>query len=128
MTNSTLSGHPRPTGGVELWAWVFMRVSGVLLLVLALGHLVLMHLIHSVDTINYLFVVQRLAKPFWRVYDWLLLSLALVHGMNGARTLADDYLRNLFWRRLVVRFLYMSGTLLFLLGTWVLVGFQGPPS
>ena len=36
---SVIGGRERPTGGFELYAWLFMRVSGVLLLFLALGHL-----------------------------------------------------------------------------------------
>ena len=31
-------------GGAELWWWLFMRISGLVLLFLALGHLIVMHL------------------------------------------------------------------------------------
>ena len=34
----------RPLGGFELWAWLFMRISGLLLLILAVGHVLIMHL------------------------------------------------------------------------------------
>ena len=44
---SSAGGRPRPTGGLELYAWLFMRVSGIALLLLALGHLAIMHLINS---------------------------------------------------------------------------------
>src|SRR5262245_39903591 len=88
---SPSGGRVAPSGGVELFAWIFMRVSGLLLLFLALGHLAVMHLINNVDNIDYAFVAARFATPFWRTYDWLMLVLALLHGLNGLRVIIDDY-------------------------------------
>ena len=44
--------RPRPQGGLELYAWLFMRISGVVLLFLALGHLAIMHLINNIEVVN----------------------------------------------------------------------------
>src|SRR3989442_209838 len=53
-------GRPAPTDSpFELYAWLFMRISGVLLLLLAVGHLCIMHLFNHIDTINYEFVAGR---------------------------------------------------------------------
>ena len=60
MTDSTSGHHERPSGGVELVAWLFMRFSGVLLLFLALGHLFIMHVINSIHEIDYDFVAAIL--------------------------------------------------------------------
>ena len=49
----------RPESLLEVYSWIFMRVSGVVLVVLALGHLAIMHLINNVDIIDYDFVAQR---------------------------------------------------------------------
>lgn len=100
-------------------AWLFMRVSGLLLVLLALGHLVIMHLINSVDTIDFDFVVERMQSPGWRMYDWLLLTLALFHGMNGLRYVVDDYLRPSGWRVLVKVFMYLVTAMCFIAGTYV---------
>lgn len=116
-------GHPRPSGGIELYAWLFMRLSGILLLVLALGHFFIMHLFNSVYTIDYNFVAARYLKLFWRGYDLTMLWLAMIHGINGARMLADDYLRPPV-RGWVVKGLYLVGILFLALGTWVIVSFQ----
>jgi len=121
---SAAGGRPRPLGGLELYAWLFMRVSGVLLLLLALGHLVIMHLIHSVDEINFVFVAGRWANPLWRLYDWLLLLLALVHGFNGVRVIVDDYVRAPGLRLLSLVGVY-GLTLFFLVaGSLVILTFQ----
>ena len=81
-------------GGGEFWWWLFMRVSGLLLLVLALGHLVIMHLFETgAERIDFGFVATRWESPFWRTWDWMLLMLALVHGVNGLRNITLDYVK-----------------------------------
>ena len=85
-------GRERPVGGAELWWWLFMRISGLVLLFLALGHLVVMHLMGTgAERINFGFVAVRWQSPFWRTWDWMLLILALVHGINGLRNITLDY-------------------------------------
>lgn len=84
----------------ELWSWYFFRVSGVLLLFLAFGHMAIMHVVNSVDHIDYHFVLQRWQTVGWRIYDWLLLFLALTHGQNGLRIIIDDYVHRPGWRTL----------------------------
>ena len=113
----------RPTAGVELYAWIFMRISGVLLLVLALGHLFIMHVFNNVHGIDYNFVVGRYARLFWRGYDLAMLWLAMIHGLNGARMLLDDYLRPPL-RVWAVRLLVLAGVAFLLVGTWAIDAFQ----
>lgn len=116
--------RPRPAGGGELYWWFFMRVSGVLLLLLALGHLATMHLINDVTAVSYDFVARRYATPFWRTYDLLLLWLALLHGLNGVRIIIDDYVRPRGWRVLSLSALYTVGFLFLVLGSMVILTFQ----
>ncbi|MBI2845631.1 MAG: succinate dehydrogenase [Chloroflexi bacterium] len=93
-------GRPRPVGNTfELYAWIFMRLSGLALLFLALGHLFIMHLLgdetgFGVDRVTYEFVLGRWTGDlglFWRLWDGSLLYLAMLHGLNGLRTVIDDY-------------------------------------
>ena len=115
--------HLRPSGGFELWTWVFMRVSGVLLLFLAVGHFLLMHVINPVETISYAFVAKRFSFFFWRAYDLLMLWLAMLHGINGVRILVDDYVHSPRWHRLWYAGLGIVGGSFLILGTWVIAGF-----
>ena len=43
--------------------------------------------------VNFGFVAVRWQSPFWRTWDWMLLTLALVHGINGLRNITLDYVR-----------------------------------
>ncbi len=116
--------RPRPESGLELYAWLFMRVSGVVLLFMALIHLAIMHLINNVDVINYQFVAQRYATPFWRTYDVVMLWLALIHGTNGMRIVLVDYVRPRGWRAVSLASLYVVGFVFLALGSLVILTFQ----
>lgn len=119
------TSRPRAvSGNFELYSWFFMRVSGVLLLFLALGHLVVMHIINTVDDISYAFVAARWASPFWRVYDLLLLWLALLHGLNGLRVVLDDYVSRPGWRVFSLAGLWVVAILFLAIGSLVIFTFQ----
>lgn len=61
----------------EKFAWLFMRFSGVVLVFLAIGHLFIMLMWdNGVYRLDFNFVAQRWASPFWQTWDLLLLWLA----------------------------------------------------
>jgi succinate dehydrogenase membrane anchor subunit len=115
----------RPVGGAELWWWLFMRISGLVLLFLALGHLVVMHLMGTgAERINFGFVATRWQSPFWRTWDWMLLMLALVHGINGLRNITLDYVTRAGWRFAITMCFLLIGFVLMVLGTVIVVTFD----
>jgi succinate dehydrogenase / fumarate reductase membrane anchor subunit len=122
------SGPPRSRRSrpnTELWAWLFMRVSGVVLVVLVLGHLFIMNLLDGgVQRINWAFVAGRWASPFWQVWDLLMLWLAMLHGANGLRTVINDYTRRDGTRLLLKVVLYTATTITIALGTLVIFTFD----
>ena len=121
------SGYgPRPmgAGGIETFSWYFFRISGVALIFLALIHLLLNHVTTDVSCTSYQLVAGRYTNPFWRLYDWLLLTLALLHGMNGLRVVIDDYVRSRSWRLALQSTLGLLTLTFFLLGTITLITFQ----
>lgn len=119
------AGRDRPTGGFELWAWLFMRVSGLLLLVLAVGHVLIMHVVdEGVGRVDFGFVATRWQYPFWRTWDWAMLVLALTHGINGLRTIILDYVRPPGIRLAANMLFYVIGFMLFVLGTVVVFTFD----
>lgn len=112
----------------EMWGWLYMRFSGVLLVVLIFGHLLVnLFLGDGVKAIDFAFVAGKLADPFWIVYDMLLLWLALIHGANGMRTIVNDYAHGRL--RIVLLVLLAGATVtLLVLGSLVLTTFDPCPA
>ena len=120
-----IRGRERPAGGFELWSWLFMRISGLVLLFLAVGHVLIMHVWDDgVNRVNFGFVAARWQSPFWRTWDWALLVLALLHGINGLRIIVQDYVKQVGVRLAVNMLFYVVGFFLFVLGTVVVFTFD----
>jgi succinate dehydrogenase / fumarate reductase membrane anchor subunit len=129
MTTETIeaprsAARSRRSTNWEKWGWLYMRFSGILLVVLIFGHLLVnLFLGDGVSAIDFAFVAGKLANPFWVVWDTLLLWLALIHGANGMRTLTNDYARGKL--RVVLLVLLAGATVVLLvLGTLVLTTFD----
>ena len=118
-TNPSRAARPLPeASGRERFWWYFMRLSGLALVFLALGHMLIMHVLVELTggEIDFAFVQSRWGTPFWRIYDFLLLVLAFVHGANGTRVVIGDWIANRTARSLLI------GILLFLSAVWLLLG------
>ena len=114
---------------VELNIWLFMRISGFLLIILALLHFFLMHFVYGVENMDFNFIIDRWMDPvaglFWRSFDLALLVFALVHGMFGVRYVIEDYIHNR-----AAKFILMAGAVLteialILMGAYVIFTFNG---
>jgi succinate dehydrogenase / fumarate reductase membrane anchor subunit len=117
--NPSRAARPKPeASGRERFWWYFMRLSGLALVVLALGHMFIMHVLVELSggEIDFAFVQSRWGTPFWRIYDFALLVLAFLHGANGARVVIGDYVANRTARSLLI------GILLAISGIWLLAG------
>ncbi|WP_256788328.1 succinate dehydrogenase hydrophobic membrane anchor subunit [Frankia sp. AvcI1] len=121
----TKPGAAKARSNFELYAWVFMRISGLLLFFLVLGHLFIMNVLDGgVQRVNFGFVAGRWASPFWRTWDLVMLLLAELHGTNGLRTVINDYAERAqtrFWLKML---LYTSAFLVVTLGTLVIFTFD----
>jgi succinate dehydrogenase / fumarate reductase membrane anchor subunit len=125
MSSATRLGYrERPAGGSAFFLWFYMRVSAVAMILMVLGHLYIMHLINSTDTIDYAFVAQRFRGPFWRTYDLVILLFALSHGLIGLRGVLDDYVHHRGWRVAAEVALWIVGVVFAGLGALVLFTFQ----
>ena len=90
-------GHLKPSGGsrggFELWSWFFMRISGLVLIFLALYHLIWWNLVIGVEHLDSAMVIERWNNPLWRFFNVALITFAMLHGLNGARYSIEDYVR-----------------------------------
>ncbi len=110
---------------LEKWGWIFMRASGVLLVVLIFGHLfVNLMLGEGIHALDFAFVAGKFATPFWQWWDVIMLWLALIHGANGMRTIVNDYTTSRRLRAALVWAIGLAATLLIVLGTLVVFTFD----
>ncbi len=109
----------------EMYSWIFMRMSGLLLVFLVLGHLFIMLLLDGgVQRVNFGFVAGRWASPFWQTWDLLQLWLAQLHGTNGLRWIINDYAERDGTRFWLKTLLYTASFLVLVLGTLVIFTFN----
>lgn len=109
----------------EAGAWLYLRLSGIALLVLVLGHTFLMHLLIGVNRVDFTLVSARWTGLGWRAYDLAMLLLAMPHAALGLRSLGFDHVPP----RVRGRFLgggYLICLAVTVLGTWVIVTFPQP--
>jgi succinate dehydrogenase / fumarate reductase membrane anchor subunit len=115
----------RKAGNFELNSWLFMRGSGLLLVVLVFGHLfVNLWLGDGIQQIDFAFVAGKWASPFWQVWDLAMLWLAMLHGMNGLRTIINDYATRSGTRFTLKTLLYFATFVTVVLGTLVIFTFD----
>ena len=111
-----------------MYAWLFMRVSGVLLLVLVFGHLFVNLMVgEGINALDFAFVAGKWASPLWQVWDLLMLWLAMIHGANGLRTIINDYADRDQVRLWLKMALYTATVVTIVLGTLVIFTFDPCP-
>jgi succinate dehydrogenase / fumarate reductase membrane anchor subunit len=123
----TVDAPPRRKRSPEALSWAFMRLSGLALVFLALVHFCITHVVNDVVDTNYDFVAERWHNPLWRLFDWLLLVLALGHGVNGLRWIVDDYVRRPATRKAAKVLLFGLTGALVIVGTLTILAFPSRP-
>lgn len=97
---ATISGVTQRTADVsnqnqiERYTFLFMRLTGSGLLILAVGHMLIQHVLNSSSNLTIQFVADQWNSWGWKSYDMLLLIFAISHGFNGLRTVLEDYIHN----------------------------------
>jgi succinate dehydrogenase / fumarate reductase, membrane anchor subunit len=110
------------TQGYDITAWKWMRYSGLLLIPLAWGHVLIQDVLVGVHAIDLDYVAMRWATLSWRVYDFALLAFAFAHGMNGLRQVLFDFVRGEQNRRRLGWVLLVVWLIVSLIGAGAIVG------
>ena len=85
---------PRTPTNEAGYGWLFMRISGLVLIGLVLGHLFVGLMAQDgVFRIDFNYIAGRWSSPLWRIWDLTMLWLAQLHGANGMATIIADYAR-----------------------------------
>ncbi len=116
--------RPRRSGDLERMAWLFTRISAVVLLVMAVFHLLYMHLALGMDSISFQLIAWRWQFPGWRLFDLVLLVFGWLHGANGMRIVLDDYVHSPLGRVVAGTLLLAVTATVIVLGTFVVLTFE----
>src|SRR5690625_7355413 len=77
----------------ELAWWIFMRVSGLLMIIIVGSHVFMTLILIDVGDVDFEFVSTRLSTPWLNLFNTALLVLAILHGANGLRYSIEYYNR-----------------------------------
>ena len=103
-----------------MWAWLFQRVTAVVLLVGLIVHLSATH-IFALGKLDFANITDRLSSSFFVVVDVSLLAAAIYHALNGARMIVLDYwLEGRAARTALAVGLWVFGSAAFAYGLWAL--------
>ncbi len=119
-----VGGYGVTIPGADRIVWYFLRVSGVLLVLLAGAHLFVTHYLNVPSETTFDFVAGRWSNVLWRTFDWMLLMSALWHGVLGLRYSVTDYLRRPGWRVLGHSTIWVLGFAFTALGTITIFTFN----
>jgi succinate dehydrogenase / fumarate reductase, membrane anchor subunit len=116
---------PRASSNFEQYSWLFMRMSGILLVALVIGHLFVNLMVgRGIQAVDFAFVAGKWSSPFWQTWDLLMLWLAELHGVNGLRVIINDYAERDMTRFWLKSLLYLSAVVVLVVGTLVIFTFD----
>ncbi len=128
-TESPAAVHRKHLTPARRWWWIFQRVSGVVLVALIFTHLFYnLVLGDGVSQIDFGFVAGKWAAPVWQWWDFTMLVLAMLHGMNGMSYLISDYARTKRSSATLNALLGAATAIIIVLGTLVIFTFDPCPS
>jgi succinate dehydrogenase hydrophobic anchor subunit len=133
-----------PQRGINLdyLMWLFTRISGVGIVLLALIGLVsamymgarlqmdlptvlrwtfLPNPSHVVNS-NIPDVALGWANAFWQIMQFLIISLAFTHAANGLRMIAEDYVGHTLWQPFVRAFFALLWLAMIIIAVYVIIG------
>jgi succinate dehydrogenase hydrophobic anchor subunit len=80
-----------PVSSGRLFDYLLLRLTGLLLAVLVLGHFAVTHFVTDVARDDSAFVARRLSSVIWIAWDASMLAAALAHGATGVRLGLADF-------------------------------------
>ena len=127
-------------------AWLFQRVTAVLIFLLLGTHVFLYHyLIGPADwgydilgfgaadlarikadpnLVKYYSLAKVFANPLWKVFDVTLISVGTYHGFYGIKAIIDDWVTHDGWRAIAIWTVYLVGFILWVIGVVAVISFN----
>lgn len=100
------------TGGL---AWLFQRISAIILFILLMFHFITYHFIGK-GIVKYDAIITKMKSPWFNLLQFLFLITALYHGLNGVWMVVEDYIHSKFLRITLFSLIITVGSGLFFIG------------
>lgn len=94
---------------MHAWAWLFQRVSAVILLVVLGVHIWLLHFSNAGEPLKYSDIIIRLRTPLFISLDVMLLIFGLYHALYGLYSICLDFDSGKKERVIVLAFFIIAG-------------------
>lgn len=93
-----------PPTATRAASWIILRLTGLVLSLMVLGHFALTHIVYDVAETDAAYVVDRLGNALFVTWDAVMLWTAILHGATGVWIILGEHAsrRVALWRRLVV--------------------------
>jgi succinate dehydrogenase hydrophobic anchor subunit len=92
--------------------WVMVRVTGLVLAVLVVGHFALTHIVTDVADTGADFVAHRLGSALFVAWDAVMLVFAVAHGAIGVGVIIVEYASGRLRRSLHTALAALSGAMI----------------
>lgn len=107
-------------------AWLFQRITAVILFVLLMAHYIGYHFLSKGVAkggkhITYNEVKTLMSSPLFNLIQFIFLLTALYHGINGIWMVVEDYISNKGWRIFIYSLLIIVGISLLFIGTMTII-------
>ncbi len=112
--------RPMATGEARWWLW--LRITGLLMVLFVFPHVIVKDVIVGVDEIDAQYVAQVWENLAVRVFDFLLLFLTFTHGMVGLRQVLMDFVHSPGGRKATTWILGIIWLIVSLMGAIAIIG------
>lgn len=110
---SSRDGEPTTNG---YYIWLMIRLTGLLLSILVLGHFAVTHIVTDVADTDAGFVAKRWGSALWITWDSMMLAAAFLHGGAGIWMIIGEYARDHHGKTQLRVLLVIVSSLLFVIG------------
>ncbi|MEJ2412698.1 MAG: hypothetical protein P8Y34_06850 [Anaerolineales bacterium] len=132
---------PKPSWNLEYLMWIFTRISGLTMILLAVLGISLGLLMGARNQLDLGALMRWTFFPnanhvldseipdifiwsngFWQIMQILVLAFAATHGLNGLRVVVEDYTTPGFWQAALRFVIFLLWVFCGLVGIYVILG------
>ena len=97
-------------------AWLLQRISAVILFIILIYHFVVYHFLSSGKAPQWSEIIAKMKSPWFLLLQFIFLTTALYHGLNGVWMVVEDYIHSKYWRLFIFSIIVLAAFSLLFVG------------